>query len=54
MILGVQRGLPRLGDEAFPGRRNVGTNFGRLPSGSGKVHACRVALRALRAMGKGR
>lgn len=54
VILGVQRGLPRLGDEAFPGRRNVDTNFRRLPSGSGKVHACRFALRALRAMGKGR
>lgn len=45
--LGVQRGFPTLGDEAFPGHLNYNNQLKKFMSEGGKVYACRFALQAL-------
>lgn len=49
--LGVQRGFPTLGDEAFPGAQNYAANLTKFMKEGGKVYACRFALQML--MGHG-
>jgi uncharacterized repeat protein (TIGR04044 family) len=45
--LGVQRGFPTIGDEAFPGHQNYGNQLMKFMAEGGKVYACRFALQAL-------
>lgn len=45
--LGVQRGFPKLGDEAFPGHQNFNNQLKKFMEEGGKVYACRFALQAL-------
>lgn len=52
VLLGVQRGFPRIGDEAFPGHQNFNKNLERFMSDGGKVFACRFALQALYGTGE--
>ena len=52
VLLGVQRGFPKLGDEAFPGNRNFNNTLARFMSEGGKVYACRFALQALYGTGE--
>ncbi|GJE59244.1 MSMEG_0572/Sll0783 family nitrogen starvation response protein [Methylobacterium trifolii] len=47
VTLGVQRGFPTLGDEAFPGHQNFNNQITKFIGESGKVYACRFALQAL-------
>jgi len=47
VTLGVQRGFPRLGDEAFPGHQNFNKQIAKFMDEGGKVYACRFALQAL-------
>ena len=47
VTLGVQRGFPRLGDEAFPGHANFNNQITKFMGEGGKVYACRFALQAL-------
>ena len=47
ITLGVQRGFPRLGDEAFPGHLNFNNQLEKFMAEGGKVYACRFALQAL-------
>lgn len=47
VTLGVQRGFPKLGDEAFPGHLNFNNQIEKFMSEGGKVYACRFALQAL-------
>jgi uncharacterized repeat protein (TIGR04044 family) len=47
VLLGVQRGFPKLGDEAFPGHLAVNNQIEKFISEGGKVYACRFALQAL-------
>jgi uncharacterized repeat protein (TIGR04044 family) len=47
VTLGIQRGFPTLGDEAFPGHLNFNKNIERFLADGGKVYACRFALQAL-------
>jgi uncharacterized repeat protein (TIGR04044 family) len=47
VTLGVQRGFPRLGDEAFPGHGNFNKQITKFMEEGGKVYACRFALQAL-------
>ncbi len=47
VTLGVQRGFPRLGDEAFPGHQNFNKQIAKFMEEGGKVYACRFALQAL-------
>ena len=47
VTLGVQRGFPTLGDEAFPGHMNMNNQIVKFLSEGGKVYACRFALQAL-------
>jgi uncharacterized repeat protein (TIGR04044 family) len=47
VTLGVQRGFPKLGDEAFPGHQNFNGQIKKFMSEGGKVYACRFALQAL-------
>jgi uncharacterized repeat protein (TIGR04044 family) len=47
VTLGVQRGFPKLGDEAFPGHLNFNNQLGKFMGEGGKVYACRFALQAL-------
>ncbi|GAB4515381.1 MAG: hypothetical protein Tsb0020_33970 [Haliangiales bacterium] len=47
VLLGVQRGFPVLGDEAFPGHMALNNQLGKLMSEGAKVYACRFALQAL-------
>ena len=47
VTLGVQRGFPRLGDEAFPGALNFNNQIEKFMTEGGKVYACRFALQAL-------
>ncbi|NDJ19567.1 MSMEG_0572/Sll0783 family nitrogen starvation response protein [Myxacorys almedinensis] len=47
VTLGVQRGFPKLGDEAFPGHQNFANQIGKFMAEGGKVYACRFALQAL-------
>ncbi len=47
VTLGVQRGFPKLGDEAFPGHLAMNTQLSKFMAEGGKVYACRFALQAL-------
>src|SRR5882757_5637000 len=47
VTLGVQRGFPTLGDEAFPGHQNMNKQLVKFMEEGGKVYACRFALQAL-------
>jgi uncharacterized repeat protein (TIGR04044 family) len=47
VTLGVQRGFPTLGDEAFPGHQNFNKQLVKFMEEGGKVYACRFALQAL-------
>ncbi|MBP0615668.1 MSMEG_0572/Sll0783 family nitrogen starvation response protein [Jiella mangrovi] len=47
VTLGIQRGFPKLGDEAFPGHQNFAVNLNKFMNEGGKVFACRFALQAL-------
>src|ERR1700679_1353321 len=47
VTLGVQRGFPKIGDEAFPGAQNFNNQLKRFMDEGGKVYACRFALQAL-------
>ncbi len=53
VTLGVQRGFPRLGDEAFPGHQNFNKQITKFIGEGGKVYACRFALQALYGHGEG-
>ncbi len=47
VTLGVQRGFPKIGDEAFPGAQNFNNQLIKFMEEGGKVYACRFALQAL-------
>jgi len=47
VTLGLQRGFPTLGDEAFPGHLNFNKQLAKFMAEGGKVYACRFALQAL-------
>lgn len=47
VTLGLQRGFPKLGDEAFPGHQNFTVQIAKFISDGGKVYCCRFALQAL-------
>ena len=47
VTLGVLRGFPRLGDEAFPGHQNFNKQIAKFMEEGGKVYACRFSLQAL-------
>ncbi|MCS0496855.1 MSMEG_0572/Sll0783 family nitrogen starvation response protein [Ancylobacter mangrovi] len=53
VTLGVQRGFPKLGDEAFPGHLNFNNRIEKIMADGGKVYACRFALQALYGHGEG-
>src|ERR1700675_211975 len=53
VTLGVQRGFPKLGDEAFPGAQNFNNQIMKFMAEGGKVYACRFALQALYGHGEG-
>jgi uncharacterized repeat protein (TIGR04044 family) len=53
VTLGVQRGFPTLGDEAFPGHQNFNNQIKKFMAEGGKVYACRFALQALYGHGEG-
>src|SRR3978361_1062561 len=47
VTLGLQRGFPTLGDDAFPGHQNFNNQIKRFMIEGRKVYACRFALHAL-------
>lgn len=47
VLLGVQRGFPTIGAEAFPGHQNYANQLTKFMAEGGKVYACRFALQAL-------
>ena len=47
VTLGVQKGFPRLGDEAFPGHQAMSKQITKFMEEGGKAYACRFALQAL-------
>ena len=47
VTLGLQRGFPTLGDEAFPGHLAMNKQIEKFMGEGGKVYACRFALQAL-------
>jgi uncharacterized repeat protein (TIGR04044 family) len=53
VTLGVKRGFPTLGDEAFPGHQNFNNQITKFMAEGGKVYACRFALQALYGHGEG-
>ena len=53
VTLGVQRGFPKLGSEAFPGHMAMNNQIIKFMSEGGKVYACRFALQALYGHGEG-
>ncbi len=53
VTLGVQRGFPTLGSEAFPGHLNFNNRIEKILADGGKVYACRFALQALYGHGEG-
>src|SRR6201994_4950349 len=53
VTLGVQRGFPKLGDDAFPGHLNMNKQLVKFMEEGGKVYACRFALQALYGHGEG-
>jgi len=53
VTMGVQRGFPKLGDEAFPGHMALNGQLTKFMREGGKVYACRFALQALYGHGEG-
>jgi uncharacterized repeat protein (TIGR04044 family) len=53
VTMGVQRGFPKLGDEAFPGHMAMNGQLTKFMKEGGKVYACRFALQALYGHGEG-
>ncbi len=53
VTLGVKRGFPTLGAEAFPGHQNFNNQITKFMAEGGKVYACRFALQALYGHGEG-
>jgi uncharacterized repeat protein (TIGR04044 family) len=53
VTLGVQRGFPKLGDEAFPGAQNFSAQLTKFMAEGGKVYCCRFALQMLYGHGEG-
>jgi len=53
VTLAVQRGFPRLGDEAFPGNQNFSKQIVKFMEEGGKAFCCRFALQALYGHGEG-
>jgi len=53
VTMGVQRGFPKLGDEAFPGHMAMNGQLVKFMKEGGKVYACRFALQALYGHGEG-
>jgi uncharacterized repeat protein (TIGR04044 family) len=53
VTLAVQRGFPRLGDEAFPGNQTFSQRLVKFMQEGGKCYACRFALQALYGHGEG-
>ncbi len=47
VTLGIQRGFPTLGSEAFPGHLNYAARLKKFMDEGGKIYACRFALQAL-------
>src|SRR6201989_756086 len=47
VTLGVKRGFPTLGDEAFPGHLNFNKQIEKFIAEGGKVYCCLFALQAL-------
>lgn len=47
VTLGIQRGFPTLGDEAFPGHQNFAANLKKFMGEGGKIYCCRFGLQAL-------
>lgn len=47
VMLGIQRGFPTIGDEAFPGHQNFNKQLVKFMEEGGKIYACRFALQAL-------
>ncbi|MEM9326696.1 MAG: MSMEG_0572/Sll0783 family nitrogen starvation response protein [Bacteroidota bacterium] len=47
VTLGIQRGFPTLGDEAFPGHQVYAERLTKFMDEGGKVFACRFGLQAL-------
>ena len=52
VTLGLQRGFPTLGDEAFPGHLLVTQKQQAFIEEGGKIYACRFALQALYGLGE--
>src|ERR1700730_15352682 len=52
VTLGVPRGFPTLGDEAFPGHLNINKQLVKFMEEGGKAYACRFALQALYGQGE--
>ncbi|NKJ01619.1 MSMEG_0572/Sll0783 family nitrogen starvation response protein [Novosphingobium sp. SG707] len=53
VTLGIQRGFPKLGDEAFPGHLAINNQIEKFMKEGGKVYACRFSLQALYGHGEG-
>jgi uncharacterized repeat protein (TIGR04044 family) len=53
VTLGVLRGFPRLGDDAFAGHQNYNNQLKKFMEEGGKVFACRFSLQALYGHGEG-
>lgn len=47
ITLGIQRGFPKIGDEAFPGHQALNNQLIKFMEEGGKVYACRFSLQAL-------
>ena len=47
ITLGIQRGFPKIGDEAFPGHQALNNQLDKFMSEGGKVYACRFSMQAL-------
>ena len=47
VTLGLQRGFPTLGDEAFPGHLNFNKQIQKFMEEGGKVYGCRFSTQAL-------
>ena len=47
VTMGLQRGFPKLGNEAFSGHLAINQTMERVLREGGKVYACRFALQAL-------
>jgi len=47
VTLALQRGFPKLGDEAFPGHLAMNSQLMKFMKEGGKAYACRFALQAL-------